>query len=68
MAEPPAQCDTIDCSSLDAESNDLARVLIHDGQNPVGPQRRRFAPEEVQTPETVLQVSNEGQPASGLGR
>ena len=60
--EHPAECDTIDRSSLDAESNDPARVLIHDDENPVGPQRRRFAPEQVQTPETVLQVSNQGQP------
>ena len=60
--EHPAECDTIDRSGLDAESNDPARVLIHDDQNPVGPQRRRFAPEQIDTPETVLQVSNEGQP------
>jgi len=62
LVEHPAECDTIDRSGLDAESNDPARVLIHDDQNPVGPQRRRFAPEQVQTRETVLQVSNQGQP------
>jgi hypothetical protein len=28
--EHPAECDTIDRSGLDAESNDPARVLIHD--------------------------------------
>jgi hypothetical protein len=39
---------------MDAESNDPARVLIYDDQNPVGPQRRRFAPEQIDTPETVL--------------
>lgn len=60
--EHPAECDTIDRSGLDAESNDPARGLIHDDQNPVGPQRRRLASEQVQTPETVLQVSNQGQP------
>ena len=60
--EHPAECDTIDRSGMDAESNDPARVLIHDDQNPVGPQRGRFAPEQIHTPETVLQVSNEGQP------
>ena len=52
--EHPAECDAIDRSGLDAESNDAARVLIHDDQNPVGPQRRRFAPKQVHTPETVL--------------
>ena len=34
--EHPAECNTIDSSSLDAESNDPACVLIHDDQNPVG--------------------------------
>src|SRR6516162_8545358 len=60
--EHPAESDTIDRSSLDAESNDAARVLIHAHQNPVGPQRRRFAPEQIDTPETVLEVFNEGEP------
>src|SRR5262249_42393303 len=60
--EHPAECNTIDGSSLDAESNDAARVLIHDDQNPVGPQPRRFAPEQIDTPEAVLQVAQEGQP------
>ena len=60
--EHPAECDTIDRSGMDAKSNDPARVLIHDDQNPVGPQPHRFAPEQVHTPETVLQVSNQGQP------
>jgi hypothetical protein len=30
---------------LDAEPNDPARVLIHDHQDPVGPQRGRLASE-----------------------
>src|SRR5215813_2536356 len=60
--EHPAECNTIDGSSLDAESNDAARVVIHDDQNPVGPQPRRFAPEQIDTPEAVLQVAQEGQP------
>ena len=34
---------------------------------PVGPQRGRFAPEQIDTPETVLQVSNEGQPGWTTG-
>jgi hypothetical protein len=42
--EHPAKCDTIDGSGMDAEPNDAARVLIHDDQDPVGPQRGRFAP------------------------
>src|SRR5215472_19353989 len=37
--EHPAKSDTIDGTSLDAETQDAARVLIHDDQDPVSPQR-----------------------------
>jgi hypothetical protein len=47
---------------MDAEPNDPAGVLIHDDQDPVGPQRGRFAPEQIYTPEAVLHVAQEGQP------
>jgi len=43
--EHPTQCATINCSRLNAEANDPARALIHDHQDPVGPQRCRLAPE-----------------------
>ena len=47
---------------MDSEPNEATRVLIHDDQDPVSPQPGRFAPEHIETPEAVLQVSNEGQP------
>ncbi len=47
---------------MDAESDDPARILIHDDKDRVRPQCRRLAKEQVDTPETVLEVSNEGQP------
>ena len=65
--EHPAKSDTIDGSGMDAEPNDPTSVRIHDDQDPVGPQRGRFAPEQIQTPEAVLQVSNEGQPGWSPG-
>ena len=43
--EHPTESDTIDLSRMDAEPNDAARILIHDHQDPVGPQRGRLAPE-----------------------
>ena len=43
--EHPTESDTIDLSRMDAEPNDAARVLIHDDQDPVGPQSGRLAPE-----------------------
>ena len=39
LIEYPAECDTVDYSDMDAEPNDPARVLIHDDQDPVSPQR-----------------------------
>jgi hypothetical protein len=42
--EHPTEGDTVDLSRMDAEPNDAARVLIHDHQDPVGPQRGRLAP------------------------
>ena len=47
---------------MNAEPDDPASVLIHDDQDPMSPQRGRFTPEQIDTPEAVLQVSNEGQP------
>ena len=57
----------VDPSEPDTEPDDPAGVLIHDDQDPVGPQPGRFAPEQIDTPETVLQVSNEGQPGGTTG-
>lgn len=65
--EHPAECDTVDGPGMDAERNDPAGTLIHHDQDPVGPQDGRFAPEQIQTPETVFHVANEGQPGQALG-
>jgi hypothetical protein len=37
-AKHATECDPIDRAGLDAETNDPSRVLIHDHQDPVGPQ------------------------------
>jgi hypothetical protein len=52
---------------MDAEPNDAARVLIHDDQDPVSPQRGRLAPEQIHTPETVFHVAQERQPRGTAG-
>ena len=57
--EHPTKGDTIDGSRMDAEANDPARVLIHNDQDPVGPQRGRLAPEQIHTLETVFPVAQE---------
>ena len=65
--EHPTECDTIDRARMDAEPNDAARILIHDDQHPVGPQRGRLAPEQIYTPEAVFHVAQESQPRGTTG-
>jgi hypothetical protein len=65
--EHPTKRATVDRSRMDAEPNDPARKLIHDHQDPVGPQRGRLAPEQIDTPETVFHVAQERQPGGTTG-
>ncbi len=65
--EHPTKCGPIDRSCMDAEANDPARVLIHDHQDPVGPQSSRFAPEQIHAPEAVFRVAQERQPGGAVG-
>ena len=65
--EHPTECDAIDRARVDAEPNDPARVLIHDDQDPVGPQRGRLAPEQIYAPEAVFHVAQERQPRGTPG-
>ena len=52
---------------MDAEANNPAGILIHDHQDPVGPQRGRLAPEDIHTPEAVFHVAQESQPGGTTG-
>src|SRR6266699_2833824 len=65
--EHPTESDTIDLSRMDAEPHDAARILIHDHQDPVGPQGGRLAPEQIHTPEAVFHVAQESQPVGTSG-
>ena len=65
--EHPTERDTIERSRMDAEPNDAARILIHDDQDPVAPQRGRLAPEQIHAPETVFHVAEESQPGRTTG-
>ena len=60
--EHPTEGDTIDGSRMDAETNNPARILIHDDQDPMSPQRCRLAPEQIHAPEAVFHVPKESQP------
>src|SRR5260370_18615278 len=65
--EHPTEGDTIDLSRMEAEANDPARVLIHDHQDPVGPQRCRLALEQIHAPQAVFHVAQERQPGGAIG-
>ena len=65
--EHPTESDTIDLSRMDAKTNDPARALIHDDQDPVGPQAGRLTPEQIHTPEAVFHVTQERQPGGTIG-
>jgi len=65
--EHPTKCGPIDRSRMDAKANDPACVLIHDHQDPVGPQSSRFAPEQIHAPEAVFHVAQERQPGGAVG-
>jgi hypothetical protein len=61
--EHPTECDTIDRSRMNAETNNPARILIHDDQDPMGPQCCRLAPEKIHAPEAVFHVFEGLRPA-----
>ena len=61
------KCDGIERSRMDAEPNDAAGILIHDHQDPVGPQGGRLAAEQIYAPETVFHVAQERQPGRTTG-
>ena len=65
--EHPTECDTIDSARMNAEANDPARKLIHDQQDPMGPQGCRLAPEQIHAPEAVFHVAQERQPGGTIG-
>src|SRR5262249_31328358 len=49
-------------AAMHAKAHDAARELIHDDQHPVGPQHCRLAAKQVETPQTVLRVTEHGEP------
>src|SRR5215831_7303201 len=67
VVEHSAKSDAVDGAAMQAKPNDATSILIHDDQNPVSPQHRRFAAKEVRTPETVLHLSEECQPRGTAG-
>ena len=46
---------------VDPEADDPTSALVHDDQHPMGLESKGLTPEEIDAPQTVLHVANEGQ-------
>jgi hypothetical protein len=60
--EHPAQRDAIHDTALHAKAHDATCALVHHHENPMRPQDRRFASKQVETPQTVLRVTEDRDP------
>lgn len=60
LLEHAAKRQTIDNAGLNSKTDDPASVLVHDHEHPIRSQGDRFASDEVETPQAVLDMSEEG--------
>jgi len=54
-----AYSQTIKDTGVDCKTYDAPRVLVHDHHDPVATQEQQFATKEIESPETILGVSEE---------
>ena len=71
LREPLSRCgvvehatsrDAIDVRRLGADADDPAREEIHDDHDPVALENNRFTTEQIDVPQAVRCVSDEGEP------
>ena len=62
VVEHATQPCAIDGAGLDAEADNASGALIHDDKDPVRPQGDGRTAKEVDAPEAVLRVPDEGEP------
>ena len=60
--EHPAQRQAIHDAAVHAKSDDPTRALVHHDENPDRPQYRGFAPKQIETPQTVLRMTEKREP------
>src|SRR5262249_5526945 len=60
--EHAAQPDAVHDAAMHATPHDATRAVVHHDEYPMGPQDRRLAAEQVETPQTVLRVTEHGEP------
>src|SRR5215831_6762562 len=57
LLEHSTECQAIDSSALDPESDDSPCVLVHDDEHPIRLQCDRFTTEQVEAPKTILHMA-----------
>src|SRR5262249_50607389 len=60
--EHAAQPDAVHDAAMHATPHDPTRAVVHHDEYPMGPQDRRLAAEQVETPQTVLRVTDHCEP------
>ena len=60
LPEHPTKCHTIDDAGLNSKTDDPSGELIHDYEDPIRAQCNGFATDQINAPQTVLHVANEG--------
>ena len=51
---------------MDPEPDDSTSDLVHHDEDPMGFESERFTPEEINAPQAILYVANEGQPRGSV--
>ena len=51
---------------MHAKANDAPRELAHDHEHPVGLEQNGLAPKQINAPETVFDMSDEGKPRKSI--
>lgn len=62
MIEHTAQSGTVDITGMNAKADNSPCELVHDNQDPVGFEENGLAPEQIDTPETILYMADKGEP------
>src|SRR5206468_1705703 len=60
--EHPAQPDAIHDAAMHAKADDATRALIHHDEHPVCTQEGRLASKQIETPQTVLRMTEDREP------
>ena len=67
VVEHPAYGDAVNRSGFDAKADESSRKDVHDHHYPVTAEEDRFAAEEIDAPETIFGLADQGKPRRSPG-